>query len=215
MHPNDFRSIWELAHLWEDEDADKTDPAKLPEPVVDKLQKLIWGYFNRQLLLRKTGRWRVPPQDVYLWLFNLNRIRVRLGDIISEGAPYDKKLLSGLFVRRAQVLKWCAEEYIAPPKMWAPPAVATESGLSEDDSDDWYDKLSDKRRQRVTSVEIARQIWKGDPNLSYKEVYKHSAMREFGFAKYVTLERFKRWTSRFASEKAKQKGRRPNLAEKA
>jgi hypothetical protein len=51
MHPNDFRSIWELAHLWEGEDPDKTDPAHLPEPVVDKLQKLIWGYLRKQFRL--------------------------------------------------------------------------------------------------------------------------------------------------------------------
>lgn len=52
---NDFRSIWELAHLWEEADPDKTDPANLPEPVVDKLQKLIWETMRKQFRLRRPG----------------------------------------------------------------------------------------------------------------------------------------------------------------
>ena len=55
MHPNDFRSIWELAHLWEGADPDKTDAVNLPEPVVDKLQKLIWETMRKQFRLRRPG----------------------------------------------------------------------------------------------------------------------------------------------------------------
>lgn len=43
LHKNDFRSIWELAHLWAEQDPAITDPENLPEAVTDKLQKLIWG----------------------------------------------------------------------------------------------------------------------------------------------------------------------------
>ena len=53
---NDFRSIWELAHLWEGYNPEQTDPANLPVPVVDKLQKLIWGFLGSHLALRKRKR---------------------------------------------------------------------------------------------------------------------------------------------------------------
>ena len=52
LHSNDFRTIWELAHLWAGSAPDKTDPQNLPDAVVDKLQKLIWAFMRNKIGLR-------------------------------------------------------------------------------------------------------------------------------------------------------------------
>jgi hypothetical protein len=69
LHPNDFRSIWELAHLWANHDPDKTDAANLPEAVVDKLQKLLWGFLRNKLSLRtKSGRRVFQNNEIVLFM---------------------------------------------------------------------------------------------------------------------------------------------------
>ena len=53
LHPNDFRTIWELAHVWVGADPSISDPQNLSNAVIDKLQKPIWAYLREKIGLRR------------------------------------------------------------------------------------------------------------------------------------------------------------------
>lgn len=55
LHPNDFRSIWEVSHLWAGHDPSKTAPENLPDEVIDRLHKLIWGNLGGAAFIAKIG----------------------------------------------------------------------------------------------------------------------------------------------------------------
>lgn len=78
LHPNDFRSIWELAHLWAGAAPEKTDPDNLPDAVIDKLQKLMWAFLRDKIGLRRKSGVKVIQENLFILIFNLNRTRVRL-----------------------------------------------------------------------------------------------------------------------------------------
>ncbi len=175
LHPNDFRSLWELAHVWEGYNPDQTDPVNLPEPVVDKLQKLIWGYLSGQLVLRRARGWRVYQHDAHLLLFNINRTRVRLADTVTDDTPYDKKFLSGLFVRRAQLLKWCEKEYLTPPKIWAPASLPADS-VGRPAIGKHKNEAIDKQLCQA----IARALWDVDARIHPAHMAKSKAVLQYG-----------------------------------
>lgn len=172
---NDFRSIWELAHLWEGADPDKTDSSNLPAPVVDKLQKMIWGYLNAQLSLRYARGFRVLPENVFLFLFNMNRTRVHLADIAMGEKLYDKKFLSGLFVRRAQFLRWCEKEYLSPPKIWAPASLPADSTGRPA-----IGKHKNEAIDKQLCQAISRTFWDIDARIHPAHMAKSKAVLQYG-----------------------------------
>src|SRR3569832_1946362 len=116
----DFKSIWEIAHLWEGLDpavADSETP--LPEEVIDKTQKLIWGFLRKQFHLR-TPSGRKVFQDVELFLFfNVCRTWLRLIKFL-EQSVYPILELDQLFIFRKKKKKKNEDEYLDPPAFWQP-----------------------------------------------------------------------------------------------
>ena len=202
---NDFRSIWELAHLWEGYNPEQTDPANLPVPVVDKVQKLIWGFLGSHLALRKAKGWRVPPDNLFLFLFNVNRIRVRLWDIATGERPYDRKFLSGLFVRRAQLLQWCEKEYLAPPKIWAPAFSGSDSAARTA-----IGKHKNEAIDKQLCQALARTLWDIDARIHPAHMARSKAVLQYGNgAQYKDENTVKGWVAEVDPLRKERKSGRP------
>ena len=123
FHRSEFRSIWEVAHNWSGVDPSQTSPESLPEHVQEHILNIIWAYLRIKVPLRiwKWGRsWRIPEEDLRLFVLflNLNRPRVKLFRA-ARTRQFDKSFLDGIYVMRADILKWCQEEYLDPPPMWS------------------------------------------------------------------------------------------------
>jgi hypothetical protein len=108
-------------------------------------------------------------------------------------------------------LRWCQSEFLSPPPIWQiinldSPKLKEQIDDSDDDKDNWYDNLSPRRKQRIACLEIAKQLWRDNPELSYKEVHSHPVMTRYGYGKSFSLETFKKWARPYASEYAKQGG---------
>ncbi len=202
---NDFRSIWEIAHVWEGFNPEQTDPENPPEPVADKLQKLIWGYLNAQLSLRYTRGWRVLPDSMFLFFFNLNRTRVHLGEIAVGEKPYDKVFLSGLFVRRGQFLRWCEKEYLTPPKIWAP-AVSPADSMGRPAVGKHHNEANDKQSCQA----IARTLWDIDARIHPAHMAKSKAVLQYGNgAHYKGENTVKGWVGEVDPLRKERKPGRP------
>lgn len=184
LHPNDFRSLWDLAHLWEGYNPDRSDPANLPEPVVDKLQKLIWGYIRKHYRLRSPAGYLIQQDDDFLFFFNFNRTRVKVRRAAVE-RKFDKRLFGDLFVMRSDVLRWCEQEYIAPPAMWAS-SVSTAQAIKVGKH-----KTEDLDKQLCQA--IAQTLWELDPNIHPAHMANSRYIRVYGNGGSYVEETLKGW----------------------
>lgn len=206
LHPNDFRSVWELSHLWVGSDPNQTDSEHLPDEVVDKLQKLIWGHLGGRLPLRKSAWWRVPNEDIYFVFFNLNRVRVRLRKMIAENM-FVKNELEKLFIKRSHFIKWCQEEYVMPPKFWAPAPSISEVVTNPSQA---LGKHRNEEVDRQLCQAIARTLWDFDPQIHPAHMVKHKAIQKYGNAAiYKDPETIRNWIAEVDPLRKERKTGRP------
>lgn len=206
LHPNDFRTIWELAHLWAGSAPDKTDPQNLPDAVSDKLQKLIWAFIRNKIGLRRKSGHKVVQEAVLFLMFDLNRTRVRLREAVTS-RRFEKDFLDSLFVMRSEVLKWCTEEFLSPPGIWAadtplligavPPKPV--SGRHRDDE-----------INKQLCQGIARALWDIDPQIHPAHMAKHQAILRYGNgALYKDEDTVRGWINEVDPMKKGRKTGRP------
>jgi hypothetical protein len=208
----DFKSIWHASFSWLGLDPNSADPSKVPQEAAELIHKIILGFLKQDLMLRRRGGRRVLHESMPLLFWDENYYRVKLWDCLTKGT-YDKELLSNIYVERANLLHWCEKELMPPPPFWAPQiedeniAEATAEN-ADDDNDSWYDALTDRRKQRVTCLEVAKRLWKINPNRTYEEVFSHPDMKQYGYPNSFSFNAFKKWARAFAPDYAKNGGRR-------
>lgn len=211
LEGKEFKSIWSVAHLWAGCDTESTDPNALPVEVRDYIHWLVMGHFRGELPLR--GKWfRIDfSDDSILNTFFCIPVWLKLKRCLYKNA-FDKAFLDSLRIARGELIRWCHKEFRAPPPFWMPETINGESSKDSDDDADtsWYDSLADKDKQRITMLEIAKQLWAQDQTLGYRDIYDHEALAKYGYKHKFSFEVFKKWASRCAPESAKSPGRRPS-----
>jgi len=205
LNQKDFKSIWEIAHLWEGLDpavADSETP--LPEEVIDKTQKLIWGFLRKQFHLR-TPSGRKVFQDVELFLFfNVSRTRVRLIKYL-EQRVYPKSELDQLFIFRSEFLKWCEDEYLDPPAFWQP---SLKGRLLEKKSA--IGRHANEEIDKQLCAAIAQTLWSIDPNIHPAHMAKSWYIQKLGNgAQYKDEETVKGWIAPYDPLRGQRKSGRP------
>lgn len=211
LEGKEFKSIWNVAHLWAGDDPELTDPSALPEGIRDHIQWLIVGHFRGELPLRNKWWLYIDNSDTsFLTGVLALPTTLKLRKCLSRNT-FDKPFLDSLRIARGELIRWCHKEFRVPPQFWMPDDIKGETTTNDDEDEDasWYESLSDRKKQRVTMLEIAKQLWAQDQNLSYQDVYKHEALNKYGYANKCSLEVFKKWTNPYAPESAKSPGRRP------
>lgn len=210
LEGKEFKSIWNAAHLWAGYDPELTDPNALPDEVRDHIHWFIVGHFRGELPLRR--KWLYidcRDESFFNSLLSITTwLKLRRG--LSKNT-FDKTFLDSLRIARGELIRWCHKEFRAPPPFWMPEATNGELPKNNDGDEDanWYDSFPERDKQRITMLEIARQLWEKNQTLSYRDIYDHDAMAKYGYSSKFTFEVFKKWASRFAPEAAKSPGRRP------
>lgn len=205
LYESDFRSVWDIAQLWAGY-ARGANGTELPEPVLDKLQKLIWAFARKQISLRtRTGKW-VPDEPMYLVLLDLNKPRAQLLEMLAQ-QRFDEAILDSLFVTRSEVLKWCEEDFLTPPAIWAP--AAGTGGVVE------AQKVA-VGRHREEAIDkqlcqaIARTLWDIDPQIPPAHMIKHKAIQRYGnAAQYEDDDTIRGWIVEFDPLRKERKPGRP------
>ena len=175
LHHKDFRSIWELAHVWAGYGNGDTGEDTIPEAVEDKLQKLIWGFLRKKISLRRrTGR-KVFDEPLYFLIFDLNRARVGLSNAVIN-RRYERRFLSSVFAMRSEILKWCEDEFLLPPSFWTEvkvnfPELADKSPSGRHKDDEINKELCQA---------IARTLWDFDQRIHPAHMASHKAIRKYG-----------------------------------
>ncbi len=206
---SEFRSIWEVAHNWSGLDPNQSSSDSLPDDVKEHILRIVWAYLRKHVALRKVrwGRsWRIPEEDFHLFLvfFNINRTRVRLLRAI-QNSKFDKLLFDGIYVMRADILKWCYAEYLDPPPMWRKEVPPPEN-TSKKPNGRHYDEDIDKNRCQA----IAMTLWDFDPNIHPAHMARSYAVRKYGNGdRYVDEDTVKNWIAEVDPIKSSRKPGRP------
>lgn len=82
----------------------------------------------------------------------------------------------------------------------------SESIDPDDENNNWYEKITERRKQRVVCIELAKQLWEINPNLSYEEMQKHPTMQQLGYSSTFSSKSFKNLVRIVASESAQLPG---------
>jgi hypothetical protein len=205
LHESDFRSIWDIAHLWAGYSRSE-DKTELPEPVLDKMQKLIWAFTRKKISLRTRSGNRVPSDDIQLLFFNLNKPRVQLLDMLVQ-QRFDEAILGSLFVMRSEVLKWCEEDFLTPPTIWA---AGAKTGGGAEEQKVVVARHKEEAIDKQLCQAIARTLWDIDSQIHPAHMIKHKAIRRYGnAAAYKDEETIRGWVAEVDPLKAQRKPGRP------
>lgn len=209
LDSHDYQTIWKLAHNWNGVDPETTDENNLPLDLKATIQRIMGAVDQRRLTLRNR-RFKVF-MDESLFIYLIDFFHHRKFNKCLRSDIFIKSYLDSLYVRRAEVLNWCQKDFLTPPPIWQleKPVINSEDKYdsSDDENEGWYNDLSDRRKQRVVCLDMAKKLWLINSEQSYEEIYNHPTMKQFGNPNVFSLEAFKKWSRPFASEYAKTGGR--------
>lgn len=209
IQTEDYETIWSLSHKWVGHDPETTDPNNLPSEVALYIQRVSAAIFRNQLPARNKKRVIFIDDSFISFLIDFKHLK-NLRACVFDGR-FDKSYLTTIYVRRPHVIEFCAKEFLEVPSFWQTKNQNIISNASYDSSDDenitWYTELTERRKQRVACLELAKKLWDMNPSRSYEQIFNDEIMRQFGNPKVFSLEAFKKWARPFAPDQIKEGGR--------
>lgn len=207
----DFKSVWQLAHDWAGEECGKTDPDAISLELSIALDRLIRGIGSKDI----SGRWkgyRIFFDDSFFSSIFDFWHTIRFYRFLMHN-NINKDYLDNLYVKRNEVINWCEEIVLEdPPPCWAIKKLSDSKNIhdtSEEESNTgWYDRLTEQRKMKVACLELAKMLWKENPNQTYDEIRFHPVMQQYGNPSVFSPKAFQNWAKNIASEHAKKGGRR-------
>ena len=204
LEGKDYLSIWEIAHRWAGFDPEATDQENLPEQVRYLIHKLIEGYLSNDLKLRRPNGYRVPREDQYFLIWNINTWLNQLWKCLNENV-FDKKKLSNYFVRRSELLNMCEKEAVEPPDFWTKQRPETTSVKPSINN-----RPKEEETDRFLCQAIARTYWDIDPNIHPAHMAKARAILLYANGKqYKDSDTIKKWIAEVDPQKDQRKIGRP------
>lgn len=209
LDSKDYQTVWQLAHNWVGVDPVTSESEQISDELKNAIHRLMHAAIN-QVIPSRTRRFILFMDDSFFTMVVDFRHSMKFRKCLRKD-EFDKVYLNSIYLKRGDVLRWCLSEYLIPPPIWqvADFGIVKSNELiddSDDDKDGWYDKIPERRKQRIACLEIAKQLWKDNPELSYKAVHEHPAMTRYGYGKSFSFDTFKKWARPYASEFAKQGG---------
>ena len=216
LNKNEFRSVWEIAHLWEDVDVPQSDAANLSDGVSDKLYIILWAFLRKHLPLRTARGYRIynEPAPLILIFLDINWKRRRLEKMVDTNR-YDRDFLDSIYVMRPEFLAWCRGEFLLPPGIWMPseqvlsgPGVAREEAAIPEKA--LVGRHRDDEINKQLCQAIARTLWDIDPQIHPAHMAKARPIQLYGNAKlYKDEETVRDWLADVDPMRKQRKTGRP------
>lgn len=183
----EFETIWKVAHNWGNQNPETSTPETLNLFVKERLQRITRAIIHKKLSLRKSNS--MPLLDNWLLI-----------DLIFEAKVFwplrntyyhqkvDKTLLDSVYISRSEVLKWCYEEYLAPPEFW----------LEDNQFSKIPEKIKDAPASKRSKAEstcraFAKLLWMVDPKIHPKPIAESDALKQFENVKGYQAETIRDW----------------------
>ena len=212
LDTKDFQTIWRLAHNWVGADPETSDPARLSIELKEVILRLMHASLNQVISVSTRNRAFFFEESFLASIIDHGHFNRHIKCLRKD--VFDKTYLDSIYVKRSDVLRWCQSEFLSPPPIWRIIESAnfpvSENGIKEAEEDEdssWYDLLTEKRKQKVACLEMARALWKINPRQTYTEMYQHPIMKMYCTPTVFSFRSFKKWSGRYASEYAKNGGK--------
>jgi len=174
----EFKSIWNIAFRWEGLQPPDDDPATIPDGVKKKIEKLIWAFREEQLQLRdSSGQAVYDARNDLIDLLFLNRTRKLLRNCFKQ-KHYPKSILDGLFIKRADLLKWCKEDFTNLPEFWIENTSKTVNEVPQ--AKQLIGRHINQEQDKQLCQSIAQTLWDIDPNIHPAHMAKSWAVLKYG-----------------------------------
>ncbi|MDO9282163.1 MAG: hypothetical protein Q7T88_07260 [Methylotenera sp.] len=205
MKGKDYLSIWNLAHRWAGVDVDSTDADNLPEEVQYLIKKIVEGYWNSNLRLRRSNGRKIPRESMLVFFYNLNFWQKALERCLFEN-EYDKSKLNSYLVGRIDLIRMCEHEDIDPPEFWKRKNQLPVEELKPTVTHRPKDEVTD----RLVCQAIARAYWDIDPQIHPAHLAKSRAISLYANGKqYKDENTVKNWIAEVDPFKNQRKIGRP------
>lgn len=199
-----YLSILEIAHRWAGIDPDSTDENNLPDEVQYYIHKIIEGFLGEELKLRRANGYRAVRDPIYLLIWNVNPYFNFLWSCLNNG-NFNKKKLSGFYVRRREIMNLCTLEEIEPPSFWTKqrePVSVIKANVTN--------RPKEEETDRLLCQAIAATLWELDPNIHPTHIAKSKVIQRFGQGRsYKELSTIKKWIADVDPLKNQRKSGRP------
>jgi hypothetical protein len=148
----------------------------------------------------------VASDDVRLLAFSLDSPRSKLLEMVVQGR-FEQTILDSLFVTRSEVLRWCEEDFLTPPAIWAPGAKTTGGAEVQKVA---VGRHREEAIDKLLCQAIARTLWDIDPQIPPAHMIKHKAILKYGNAGlYEDDDTIRGWIVEFDPQRRERKPGRP------
>ena len=206
----EFKSIWDIAFLWEGLQPPEGDLSSIPEGVKKKIEKLIWAFREDGLKLRDSSGLAVydDMSKIFDVLF-LNRTRKLLKKCYKH-KHYPKPTLDNLFIKRVDLLKWCKDDFTNLPEFWLNDVPQSSSQPSQPKQP--LGRHINQEQDKQLCQAIAKTLWDIDPNIHPAHMAKSRAIVQYGngrLYKSKDYETIKKWIKEVDPNFGKREDGRP------
>lgn len=207
LNSPDYKTIWQLAHLWSGKDSLASDANNLPPEVKEAIYRILVAIRNNLITARTKNRIILKDEDTLDYIIELPHY-LKFKACLKNNR-FDKDYLDSLYVWRPEVLRWCQNDQLPIPPIWQPKLDIEFAPESEADDEHWYERLTSRKKSIVAALHIAERIWQSDKSLLYEDVLNHEDMKKYNKPQFFpSLDSFKEWARDIAPQEAKQPGKR-------
>lgn len=120
----------------------------------------------------------------------------------------DKKLLDSLYISRAEVLKWCNDEYLALPQFWLEDNQLSKIPEKAKDA-----PASKRDKAEATCRAYAQLLWMIDPKIHPKHIAESETLKRLENVKGFQADTTRQWIIDLDPQKSDRKTGAPPKVE--
>lgn len=191
LDSEEFKSIWDIAFLWEGIQPPEDDQSSIPDGVRKKIEKLIWAFREHQLKLRDfEGQLVSDDMNSVFDILFLNKSRKLLKKCYRQ-KHYPKSALDNLYIKRVDLLKWCKEDFTNLPEFWVEDSAKPLSDYVH--AKQPIGRHINQEQDKLLCQSIAQTLWDLDPNIHPAHLAKCKAIKLYGNGRLYEDETIKKW----------------------
>lgn len=209
LDSKDYQTVWRLAHNWVGADPDKSDPNALSIELKETIHRFMSAAINHAISIRTRRMGFFTDDSFSSYIIEFHHFR-KFSKCL-RGNEFNKAYLDAIYLKRGDVLRWCQNEFLAPPPFWAEqkPSVP---GESTNIANKFFleNRIRDDRLDKLVCQAIARTLWQIDPNIHPAHMAKSKFIQRYGNGKLYTDENtVKNWIAEVDPRKSERKTGRP------
>ena len=197
-------TIWRVAHKWDNQDPDNSNPETLTPFVKDRLMRLAQAANRQKIGLYKSNNLPVLDGNFIINMIMDWKIFWQIRNTYWH-QKFDKDVLDSLYVSRGQILRWCKNEFLAEPKFWI-----ENNSLQESIKDS---PASKREKGIIAWRSYAELLWLIDPRIHPKHIAESDALRTLDNVKDYSPETVRDWIVDLDPKKNERKTGAPKKIE--